>query len=278
MRKLLKIVVILFMGWNLHAQQTVKIGQLEGKGNYFNSSETKLYYEVFGQGDPLLILHGNGGSVKGKYNVIPQLAEHYKVIAVDSRCHGQSGCPDGDLTYEAMAKDIAELIAHLKLENVTIWGHSDGGIIGLILGYTHPAGIKNMLISGANLRPDSTALEPMLVRFGLRYNEIQDPMMRKHVKLLAEHPNIDPANLLQVKIPVMLLVGDRDAVLMSHTMEIFNALPMVNLCVLPATSHFVGSEKPNHIIYWLKEMKKPFSAPSTVAVAEEMARQIFSKK
>ena len=83
-------------------------------------------------------------------------------------------------------------------------------------------------------------------------------------------------SLRKVTVPVMLMVGDRDAVLMEHTMEIYQALPMSNLCVLPATSHFISNEKPNHIEYWIREFKKPFSAPSTIEIANRMAESLFN--
>lgn len=257
----------------LHAQNTIEFEGIKGTSYTLETSWGNLHYEIYGKGEPLLILHGNGGSAKGKRHLVPALIDHFQVITMDSRCHGQSDCPDGDLDYFEMADDVARLMDELGHDNFTIWGHSDGGILGLILGYTQTERISKMLISGANTRLNG--LEPALVKMMSVYEQLEDPIMKKHLKLMVTQKEIPMDSLRKVNIPVMLMVGDRDAVRMEHTLEIFNALPMANLCVLPASSHFIENEKPNHIVYWLKEMKKPFTAPSTIEIAEQMAKSMF---
>ncbi len=258
----------------LQAQSKIELeGGIKGKRFSLKRDWGNLSYEVFGKGQPLLILHGNSGSAAGRYHMIPDMLEHYQVIAVDNRCHGRSDCPEGELDYFEMADDVIALMQSLGHEKFSIWGHSDGGILGLIIGYKNTDQIDRMLISGANTR--LSGLKPELLEMMKNYNQISDPRLRSQVALMANQREIPMDSLRKVDVPVMLMVGDRDAVLMSHTMEIFEALPKANLCVLPASSHFISNEKPNHIIYWLKEFKKPFSAPSTVEIANEMAKSIF---
>lgn len=79
-------------------------------------------------------------------------------------------------------------------------------------------------------------------------------------------------SIRKINVPVMLLVGDRDAVPMKHTMEIFEALPMSNLCVLPASSHYID---PNKVVEIIKEFEKPFTAPSTVEIAIKVAKGLL---
>lgn len=272
----LVLLLCLFCGSFLGAQ-SIQLDGVKGQGSYLDANGIKIYYEVFGEGEPLLILHGNGGSTQGRYHLIPSLAKDYQVIAMDSRCHGKSECPEEELNYQDMAEDVHALMQHLNHKNFTIWGHSDGGILGLILGYKYPASIRSMLISGANIRPDSTALQAKLVEFVQRYEEIPDERLKRQIKLMAYHPNIPIEKIREVKVPVVLMVGDRDAVTMAHTLEIFEALPKANLCVLPGTTHFISHEREDQIIYWLQEMKKPFKQPSTIEIAEQMAKQLFGK-
>lgn len=257
-----------------HAQTKVELeGGVMGERFILERDWGNLNYEVFGSGDPLLILHGNGGSVQGKYHIIPKLLEHYQVIAVDSRCHGRSSCPNGDLDYFDMAEDVIALMQNLGHEKYSIWGHSDGGILGLIIGYKYTSKIDRMILSGANTKV--SGLKPELLTLMKNFDQIPDPKMAKHISLMVNQKEIPMDSIRKINVPVMLMVGDRDAVLMEHTMEIFEALPMSNLCVLPASSHFIGSEKPNHIVYWIKEFKKPFSAPSTIEIADKIAKSIF---
>lgn len=270
----LVLLLYIFLGSALHAQ-TVQLKGITGQGAYLPANGIQIYYEVFGEGEPLLILHGNGGSTQGRHHIIPDLARHFQVIAMDSRCHGKSDCPASELNYQDMAEDAHALMKHLGHDNYTIWGHSDGGILGLILGYKHPESIHSMLISGANIRPDSTALHAKLVEFVQRYEEIPDERLKKQIKLMAYHPNIPIDKIKEINVPVVLMVGDRDAVKMEHTLEIFEALPRANLCVLPGTTHFVSHEREDQIVFWIQEMKKPFKQPSTVDIAEQMAKQLF---
>ena len=256
------------------AQTEVKLENgIKGKRSFLKMDWGEMNYEVFGEGEPLLILHGNGGSAASRYSMIPELIKDHQVIAVDARCHGRSSCSQGDLDYFDMADDIIALMKNLKHEKYSIWGHSDGGILGLIIGYKFTNKLNRLILSGANTK--FSGLKPELQTFVKNYNQIPDPKMRKQTALMAQQKEIPMDSIRKINVPVLLMVGDRDAISMKHTMEIFEALPMANLCVLPASSHFISNEKPNHIIYWIKEFKKPFSAPSTVEIAKKMAKSIL---
>ncbi len=260
----------------LVAQGKIELNGIEGQSDYLQREWGKVYYEIYGKGTPLLILHGNGGSVKGKHHVIPELAKDFTVIAMDNRCHGKSSCPEGDLDYFELADDVYALMKDLGNEKYMIWGHSDGGILGLILGYKYSDKIDRMVLSGANANVEG--LKPELVQMMSGYEQIPDPRMKKHLKLMANQKPISLDSLAKADIPVLLMVGDRDAVTMEHTMQIFEALPQSNLCVLPGTSHFIDHEKPDQLIYWIREFRQPFKASSTIKIAEQMAKSIFPEK
>jgi pimeloyl-ACP methyl ester carboxylesterase len=277
-KKLCLILVgLLVAGLCAAVAQKIPYGNNSQVGKYAQVNGIKIYYEVYGEGEPLLLLHGNGGSIAGRASMLPELTKKYKVIAMDSRCHGKSGCSK-ELNYELMAADVNALLNHLKLDSVFIWGHSDGGIVGLIMGYQYPVKVKKIVASGANVLPDKSALEPFIVELMKNYKAIPDTLMQKHIKLMVEHPNIEFSKLNQIKAPVMIVSGDRDAVLLDHTIKIFRAIPNSNLCILPATTHFVSEEKPSLMIYWLNEFfNKPFTKPSTVEWAQKMAQQLMSQ-
>lgn len=260
--------------FNLQAQQKVVFNDLTGTGHYLDTEWGETYFEVFGEGDPLLILHGNGGSAKSKRHITEQFAKTKMVIAIDSRCHGNSSCPDDDLDYFELAKDVYRVMEHLGYDKYEIWGHSDGGILGLILGYTHTDRIDRMLISGANA--NLKGLESELVEIMSNYEKIGNPVLKKHIKLMYKQRPIPMEELRKVNVPVMLMVGDRDAVQLEHTIALFRTLPMAQLCILPGTTHFIENEKKEQLIYWFNELQKPFATPSTVQIAEQMAKSLFS--
>jgi pimeloyl-ACP methyl ester carboxylesterase len=140
----------------------------------------------------------------------------------------------------------------------------------LIIGYKETKKIDRMLLSGTNTK--LSGLKPELLAIMKNYKQIPDPIRKKQVELMVHQKEIPMDSIKKIKVPVMLMVGDRDAVLMKHTMEIFEALPMSNLSVIPASSHFIH---PNHIVKGLKIFKKPFSAPSTVEIANHIAKSML---
>lgn len=122
-------------------------------GKYITVGKSQIYYETYGHGAPLLLLHGGLGSISSFKNCIPELAKHYLVIAPDSPGHGRSSHTDS-LSYQFLADYIAEFIDLLKLDSLYVLGWSDGGIIGLILAAERPDKIKKLIAVGANTRLD----------------------------------------------------------------------------------------------------------------------------
>src|SRR6185436_10330733 len=127
-------------------------------GKYYDVRGLKMYCEVYGKGQPLLIIHGNGGSISNFIYQIPYFSEKYKVIVADSRSQGKTLDLRDSLTYEMMADDYAALLDAMKIDSAYVIGWSDGGINGLLLAIRHPEKVKKLAITGANLVPDTTAV------------------------------------------------------------------------------------------------------------------------
>jgi pimeloyl-ACP methyl ester carboxylesterase len=136
------------------SEVAVKYGSNPAAGKTFMHDGIKLYYEVYGVGEPLLLVHGNGGSIADFKPQIDYFRQHYKVIAMDSRDQGRSGDSPGALNYEVMTDDLAALIDHLKCGPVDVLGWSDGGIEALLLGVRHPESVRKIAAMAANLKPD----------------------------------------------------------------------------------------------------------------------------
>lgn len=234
----------------------VNYGNNPQAGSYYDNNGTKIYYEVYGEGKPVVILHGNGGSIRGRAAFIEEFAKKYKVIAFDNRCHGKSGCPSGYLTYEQMADDVDKVLQHLGIDSAYVWGHSDGGIVGLLLAIHYPGKVKKLLASGANLRPDSTAVEPGLFPLleQMEKRARADSIHYKQFLLLVQQPHIPLSDLRKINSDVLIMAGDRDAIRIEHTLEIFKNIPGALLSILPGTTHFVYSDRPQ----WFSEILYDF--------------------
>jgi pimeloyl-ACP methyl ester carboxylesterase len=257
---------------SLHAQQNAspQYGDNPKAGSFYNHNGVKIYYEIYGQGKPMVKLHGNGGAIGSRPNLIPDFAAHYQVIAFDSRCHGKSDCPTGYLTYEQMASDVNAVLDHLKIDSAYIWGHSDGGIVGLLLAIHYPKKVKKLLASGPNLRPDTTAVDPALLPVLDKMWPMvkNDSIQRKQFKLLVDQPNIKIADLKNIKADVMIMGGDRDAIRNEHLLEMYNNIPGSLLCILPGTTHFVYADRTK----WFMEILYDFfdTTPRRTTTAQLM--------
>ena len=137
---------------------TVLYGHNKAAGKYYDIRGFKMYCEVYGQGQPLLIIHGNGGSINNFLYQIPYFSKKYKVIIADSRAQGNSTDNGDSLSYEMMADDYSALLDAMKIDSAYVIGWSDGGINALLLAIRHSQKVKKLASTGANLVPDTTAV------------------------------------------------------------------------------------------------------------------------
>ncbi len=248
----------------------------EKVGKYVELNGCKLYYEAYGEGEPLLLIHGNSANITGMGNQIDYFKSKYRVIVADNRGHGKSGLNTDSLTYVQMADDWAALADHLNLDSVNIIGWSDGGIVALIMAYNHPEKVKKIVAMGANLRPDSTAI------YTYAYNEVTQQkrdinteikekgmtkernLEKQRVGLLVDQPTISKSDLAKIKVPVMVIAGDKDIIREEHTVEIYQSLPNAQLCIVPGETHFMPASSPeifNPIV--AKFLKEAFKRPDS---------------
>lgn len=224
---------------------TTMYGRNDVTGKYMNIQGFKMYYETYGHGDPLLLIHGNGGSISNFMYQIPYFAKNYLVIAVDSRAQGKSEDLQDSLSFEMMADDFGTLLDKLQLDSCYVLGWSDGGINGLLLAIRHPEKVKKLAITGANLWPDSTAISATDYTWGMNFYDTLTKMpqtpdiahTRKLVKLDCFEPHITLQQLQRIQCPTLVIGGDHDIILTQHTVLIAQSIPGAFLWILPNSSH-----------------------------------------
>ncbi len=221
-------------------------GNNKATGKYYDIRGIKMYAETFGKGQPLLIIHGNGGSINNFLYQIPYFSKKYKVIVADSRAQGKSKDNGDSLTYEMMADDYAALLDAMNIDSAYVIGWSDGGINGLLLSIRHPEKVKKLAITGANLEPDTTAVPqliwdmviPALTELKNKPNKTnEEKKSLKLYKLLAEQPHIPLADLQTITCPTLVIGGDHDVIKEEHTMLIYKNIPKSYLWILPGSGH-----------------------------------------
>jgi pimeloyl-ACP methyl ester carboxylesterase len=249
----------------------VPYGNNPAAGNYAEVNGIRMYYEVYGQGAPLVLIHGNSGSIADMANQIPFFAKHYRVIVADSREHGKTNSDGKRLTYEKMAGDWAHLLDYLKVDSAYVIGWSDGGILGLLLAIHHPAKVRKLAAMGANLEPDSTAVYGWAVRWvQARVKLAEDSIKRgiavqawQHEKrmldLLGNQPHIPKADLRRIQAPTLVMSGDKDVIREEHTVKIYQSIAKAHLCIFPGATHLIPIQDPglfNQTV--LKFFQEPF--------------------
>lgn len=236
-------------------------------GKYLTIEGTKIYYEEYGEGPSLLLLHGGFGDISGFSEVIPKLSKQFHLIIPDAPGHGRSDFPYKPLSYQIMAEYYSEMINQLNLDSVYVIGFSDGGNSGLLLANYRPDKVKKLLVSGANYKSSAyigmekfkeTILDVEWVESNWKewidyYKKISPNgdwkryIMEGRKMWLAE--NYFSKNILEeISIPVLVVYGDKDSVILEHGIEIKNTIKNSQLCILPNTTHNGVFGKKNELI------------------------------
>jgi pimeloyl-ACP methyl ester carboxylesterase len=231
----------------------VKYGANAAAGHTFTHDGVRLYYEVYGTGEPLLMVHGNGGSISDLRKQIGYFRKRYMVIAMDSRDHGRSGDSAETLTYEKMTDDQAALLDHLKVGPVNVLGWSDGGIEALLLGIRHPAKVKKLVAMAANLNPTPDAFSPDILALIKTMMADIPPAVRdtpdgrrslKVTGMMLVEPNIDAKALEAITTPTLVLAADHDVIRDEHTIDIYHHVPNSQLAIFPNATHMIPYDDP----------------------------------
>ena len=233
-----------------HPFDTTLYGRNPAVGKYADIRGFKMYYETYGKGEPLLIIHGNGGSINNFVYQIPYFAKNYQVIIADSRAQGKSIDPSDSLSYEMMTDDLNALLETLHVKQAYVIGWSDGGINGLLLAIRHPDKVKKLAVTGANLTPDTSAVDPWVYNWAMTANkQLTDslkraknpsPELKTEVKLyhlLSYEPHITLAQLHTITCPTLVIGGDHDVLKPEHTMLIAHNIPNSYLWIIPNSGH-----------------------------------------
>jgi pimeloyl-ACP methyl ester carboxylesterase len=226
-------------------------------GQYANINGVRIWYESFGNGKPVLVLHGGTGSLEDMREQIRALAASHLVVAVDSRGHGRSTDSDAPLSYALMADDMLKLLDQLNIPQTDIVGWSDGGIIGLDLAMHHPERVGRVVAIGANYdvdglneKPDLNAAIPPVPGFYQR--NAPDPahwpvLYRKVVAMWATEPNYTLAELGRIKARVLIMAGEFDVIKRSHLDQLAHAIPGADEVIVPGGNHNMALNKPGEV-------------------------------
>ena len=190
----------------------------------------ELFYEVVGSGDPLIMVHGNSEDHTIFEVAADKLKDRFTCYLIDSRDHGKSSKVNS-LSYQDMADDIKSFILQLGLDNVTFYGFSDGGIIGLLVASQTDL-VKRLIVSGANTQPDGVK-KWMVTFMKVLYLFTKD----QKIKMMLIEPHIFDDELARIACDTTVIAGEKDLITKEHTEHIAKAIKGSKLMILPEEGH-----------------------------------------
>lgn len=221
------------------------------------------HHEEWGSGEPLLLLHGGYCSIEAVRELGDLLAAHVRVLAPERPGHGRTPDHDGPYGYASWVEGTLAYLDALDAGPVHVVGHSDGGIVGLLLARDHPERVRSLVTIGANLHtgawvPDDyphttvtdeawATLQDEYARLSPDGPEHGDVVVRKLTALWESEPDITAASLAALTVPALVIAGDHDMVAREHTASIAAALPGAGLLIVPGTTHMVVRERPDAV-------------------------------
>ncbi|MCP4181161.1 MAG: alpha/beta hydrolase [bacterium] len=237
-------------------------GSTYSQGRYMNVNGLKMYYEIKGKGQPLLFIHGGGVCIDAYRSEIELLSKKYKVIAAENQAQGRTNDIDREISYENMANDQILLLDSLGIDSIIVFGHSDGGIVGLHMTISNPKRIKKLIIAGTNYQANGILDEytemlknatPELFQNDF-YKKLSPDgyehwpvVMNKLKRMWLNEPNLTERQLNLIRQQTLIIVGDNDMIKIRHTINMFENITNANLLIVPNSTHEVLSEKQDFV-------------------------------
>ena len=259
--------------------------QSEPVGDRVKVNGMEMYYEVSGEGDPLIVLHGAYMNIPTMGAIIPKLAETHKVYALEFQGHGRTTDIDRPITYPDLADDVAAFMDAVGIEKADVFGYSMGAAAGLQLAIRHPEKVDQLI--AASVAYDASGWQPEFIAFipQMTVEMFVSMPFAEDYKKLAANPDGFPAlveklialekepmaweeDVKAMKTPVLIITGDADVATLEHSVAMFRLLgggvmgdmgkplPASRLAVLPATAHTAVISQPDLLVAFIEPFLK----------------------
>lgn len=226
---------------------------------YATVNGINMYYEIQGEGDPLVLIHGGGSTIKTSFGtILPMLAQHFKVIAVELQAHGHTSDRAAPESFEQDADDVAALLKHLSIYKAHLLGFSNGGNTAMRIAMRHPELVNKLVLISSFYKREGmlpgffegmqhATLENMPALLKSGYLQIKNDekglltMFTKDRDRMIQFKDWDDSELRSIKAPAFVICGDHDVVTAEHTVKMSQLIPNAQLMILPGThGSFIG--------------------------------------
>jgi pimeloyl-ACP methyl ester carboxylesterase len=234
---------------------------------YAEVNGLKMYYEVHGQGKPLVLLHGAFGTAESWGHVLPALTKSRQIIIIEQQAHGHTPDRDAPLSFERMADDTAALLRKINVRAADVFGYSDGGVVGLRLAMKYPDLVGKLAILGSNAGSlkatyDQATYEQFLALpddfappvLKDPYDRVAPdkskwPVLVKKIKELGrDFKGFTDDEVKSINAPTLIMQGDRDGVKPEHAVQLLRLIPNSQLAIFPDGDHFILYTRPDKVV------------------------------
>lgn len=245
-----------------------KIDSMNFKSGYSEVNGLKMYYEIYGEGEPLVLIHGGGSTIQTTFGrVIPMLAKHRKLIAVELQAHGRTSDRDRELSFEQDADDVATLLKSLDILKADFLGFSNGGTTALQIAIRHPELVDKLVAASALCKRngvpsqfwgfmEQARLENMPRQLKEGYKNVASDtsglqvMHDKDAKRMVDFKDIPDEEIKSVKASTLIIIGDKDVITPEHAIEMHRLIANSELAIIPGGhGEYIGeitTLKPNY--------------------------------
>jgi pimeloyl-ACP methyl ester carboxylesterase len=226
---------------------------------YSEVNGLKMYYEIYGQGKPIVLIHGGGSTIQSNFEkAIPLFAKNRKVIAVELQAHGRTSDRNAETSFEQDADDVATLLKNLNIDKAAFFGFSNGGTTTLQIALRHPEIVDKIILGSAlskrNGVPEqfwefmkNAQLENMPEQLKEAYNKVsQDPdglqaMHDRDAKRMVDFKDIPDEKIKNIKAPTLIIIGDKDVITPEHAIEMNRLISNSQLAIIPGShGEYIG--------------------------------------
>lgn len=256
-----------FLSCNNANQSEKSISQMKKETNdsliadtgYSDVNGIIMYYEIYGKGKPLVLIHGGGSTIQSTFEkVIPLLAKNRQIIAVELQAHGRTTDRGTDSSFEQDADDMATLLKNLNIDKADFFGFSNGGTTTLQIAIRHPEIVDKIILGSAlakrNGVPEgfwnfmqNASLENMPEQLKESYIRVApDPkglqvMHDRDAKRMVNFKDIPDDKIKSIKAPALIIIGDKDVITPEHAIEMSRQIPNSELTIIPgAHGEYIG--------------------------------------
>ncbi len=241
---------------------------MENESGYVLTRGARIYREVRGEGDPVVLLHGGLGTIGDFKFQTPELAKHFRVVSFERPGHGRSEDTNEEFNYQTMKEYTIAFLEGLGLGPCNLVGWSDGGIVALLVAIYSPGLVRRLVPISANFntefydaatRRSIESESPQSFRenrpeFIKQYDDatpegpVRFPIQFERTKRMwLTQPDISREDLAKIIAPTLVMAADHDAIPIEHTVRLFQSIRGAQLCVVPGTTHFLLSERPQAV-------------------------------